>query len=233
MSNKLKALSLGLVAMLAMGVFGALSATADPTNPHRGGHFVSDAPSKVTKVTGSEKPGTAHNLLFSVEGGKAIDCTVSHYEGTATGETVEEIEVAPDYKECDTQPFEGAHDVDVTENGCKFNFTVNTAPTTTHNAVQITGCTQISHGLKGIVVHHPNCTMVIPEQTVTGVTYDNVAPSGKHEVTLTSTVSTLNAHYVTGVCIFLGTNHTASMTGSATVQGFDSKSGEQVNVTAT
>jgi hypothetical protein len=177
--------------------------------------------------------GTNHNVVLSFDGGTPFDCTVSTYAGSATGETVEEITVAPNYAECDTTPIEPPHNMNIIENGCKFTFTVNTTPATSHNALRVGGCESSSHGVKGIAILHPNCTIVIPEQTATGVTYDNVAPSGKNEIILTSTLTTLTAHYETGICVFLGTKHTAALTGSMTVQGFDSNSGERVGITAT
>ncbi|HYP56116.1 MAG TPA: hypothetical protein VEQ41_07440 [Solirubrobacterales bacterium] len=237
MSTKLKALGLGLAAMLTIGAFGVMNAGASPTDPHRGGHFVSNAPSGVTTIIGTESPTTPnHNLRFSVDGAaNGIDCVTSNYHGTMTGATAEEITVTPNYQTCYTTDTPTNHNVTVDTNGCGFLFTVNTKPTETHNAVHIHGCTKGAHNQLGIVITHPNCTIIIPQQTVTGVTYDNVraTPTSKHEVTLTSTVENITTHYAAGICVFLGTKHLAAMNGAVTVQGFDSKTGNQVDITAT
>jgi hypothetical protein len=228
MSTRLKALGLGLVAMLAMGAFGALNAAADPEDPHRGGHFVSEV--NTTTIVGLESG--SHTLDFTIDNANPIGCKVGTYHGHETGLTLEEVTVKPTYDECYTT--NDGEPVVVDTNGCGYEFTVNTAPATEHNAVHIEGCTSGHDGKLGIVITHDNCTIRIPEQTVTGVTYTNkVNPTtGKHEITLDATVNGITAYYETGICIFLGTNHTGQMNGSVTVQGFNNEA-KQVHVTAT
>jgi hypothetical protein len=85
-----------------------------------------------------------------------------------------------------------------------------------------------------ITITHPNCEITVPVQTPHsgGVTYNTVTEGGKHALTLSVNVGGITGQFHGGLCIFLGTNHTFNMTGSATVWGED-KDNLRVNVTHT
>jgi hypothetical protein len=215
MSIKLKALGLGLIAAMAMGSFAAINASATVS-----GHFTHDAVGGAATITGKES-GT-HRLKFST-GGTPIECDVAHYSGSVATATTTTIEVTPAYSKCHTEGGEpGSVVVDV--NNCKFVFH---SRTTGHATTGVKCAAGVS-----IVVTHPNCTMRMPTQALTGVTYGTITENGKHAITLNSTVSNITAHYEGGICIFLGTSQSATMIGSATVEGL-APGGGAVNITAT
>ncbi|HYP55125.1 MAG TPA: hypothetical protein VEQ41_02330 [Solirubrobacterales bacterium] len=218
MSNKLKALGLGLIAAMAMSAMAVVNATAET-----GGHFVSSE-AGTTNIVGSE--GGTHNLHFVSEGGaegSRIGCDNDSYTGSVSGGTASTITIAPSWSNCYTT---GSPETkfDIHENGCHFLFSVGKNPEG-HNTAHVT----CPAGVAGIRITHPNCGIVVPPQTVTGVSYKN--ENDPHEVTLTSTVKNITAHYHSGICIFLGTKHSSEMNGSVTVKGFSGT--DQVDVTAT
>jgi hypothetical protein len=216
MSIKLKALGLGVLAAMAMSAVGVLNASATVS-----GHFTHDAAGGAATITGKES-GT-HRLKFASDGGTPIECDVAHYSGSVATATTTTIEVTPAYSKCHTEGGEpGSVVVDV--NSCKFVFH---SRTTGHATTGVKCATGVQ-----IVVTHPNCTMRMPSQALTGVTYGTITENGKHAITLNSTVSGITAHYEAGICIFLGTTHSATMTGSATVEGL-APGGGAVNITAT
>lgn len=220
MSIKLKALGLGLLAILATSAFAVMNASAEVQ-----GHFVSDE--EHTIITGVEE-GTHHQHLVGDFGEGQIGCEVAHYHGTATSKTSTSLTITPTYEKCLTTGTATA--VNVTTNGCTYTFTLTTtAPTPEHPHL-------VAHLLcpagKAIEVHHPNCTITIQPQTVASAgTVTTILDNGKHALTL-NTAAKFNDQYHGGICIFLGTNHTGELKGSATVRGFNTE-GKQVNITAT
>jgi hypothetical protein len=218
MSIKLKALGLGLIAAMAMGSFAVVNASATVS-----GHFTQDSGGTAT-ITGKESFGTAHRLKFASDGGTPIECDVAHYSGTVAAATVTTMEVVPAYSQCHTEK-EAAGTVTVDVNKCSFVFHSGTGHATTG--------LKCPAGVAGILITHPNCTMRMPPQEkLSGVTYTQTTEATKHTITLDATVSKITAHYEGGICIFLGTTHSATMTGSATVEGLNA-GGTRVNVTAT
>lgn len=223
MSMKLKALGLGLLALLAMSVF-VVNASAT-----KGGHFTSDVDHTIIKGTESN-PGN-HNLKFqrTVNGqasGLPIECTHVNYHGTVTVKTTQEITVTPEYKDCATQ-------------GGVWGEVKVHHPKTAECETKVFKFTSAEPGKKGtvhvtcpITITHPNCTIRVPTQTVSGVTYNQVNENGKHAITLGVTVPGIAGQFEGGICIFLGTNQTFDMNGSVTVWGEDTD-GNRVNVTAT
>jgi hypothetical protein len=87
-----------------------------------------------------------------------------------------------------------------------------------------------------ITITHPNCTITVPNNAANkhlhGITYDQIVTDGKHAITVTSNVKKIAGEFHGGICVFLGTNHTFEMIGSATVWGDDALGG-RVNVTHT
>lgn len=232
MSLKLKALGLGLLATMAMAAFAAVNATAQV-----GGHFVSDSPTGNTAITGTENPTVSHFTEFTIGNQTPFGCHETSYDATVTGNTVEDITVTPTYKGCLTTGGTTG-EVIVDTNDCGFTFKIG-KKSTAHNTVSIV-CKKTT---KHIVITHPNCTIRVPEQNLTGVSYTTDVQNGKHAITLDATVENITAHYEGGICVFLGTSQTSKYTGSVTVEGFEDlgndathpygKEGGPVNITAT
>jgi hypothetical protein len=219
MSNKLKALGLGLIAAMAMSAMVVVNATAQT-----GGHFVSSA-SKTT-LTGTE--GGTHVLHFKSEGGAAgseIGCTQDSYTGTVSAETVTSVDITPTWNNCFTTGSPGTI-FDIEEQSCFFRFTVGPNPEG-HNTAHVV-CSKAGDAF---VIKHPNCTIRVPPQEVNGVAYKTTVENGVHAITLESTVKNITAHYEAGFCVFLGTTHTSEMNGSVTVRGTSGTT--PVGVTAT
>jgi hypothetical protein len=89
-------------------------------------------------------------------------------------------------------------------------------------------------GEKPLEIHHPNCTVTIPQQQqpASGVSYTPLLENGKHALTATLTLSNIEAQYHGGACIFLGTNQKVAMSGSLTLRATDT-AGAAVNLTNT
>lgn len=205
MSTKQKALSLGLLAILAMSSL-VMNASATVT-----GHFTSTAADEHTLLSGSES-GT-HRLHFSIDGGTSITCDIASYSGTTTQNTTSEVTITPTYDQCYTNNAEKTKVV-VDTNACDYTFFSNS---TTHGTVAVHEC----GATKAIVITHPNCEITIPEQTPTSEHMKKgIWPTqdGKG-LTVDVTVEDITAYYHGGLCVFLGTNHTADMNGSVTMTG--------------
>lgn len=224
MSIKLKALGLGLLALLATSLF-VVNASAT-----KAGHFVSDVDHVIIKGTESN-PGN-HNMKFqrtNPEGnpvGLPIECTHVHYHATVPlgVTTTDEIQVTPRYTNCATQGGVWGEVSVHHEAGCGTNVLKFTSAEAGKKATVDVECQ--------ITITHPNCTIRIPKQTLSGVTYDTVEEANKHAITVTSTVRGITGNFEGGACIFLGTSQKFDMDGSATVWGEDTD-GNRVNITAT
>jgi hypothetical protein len=197
MNRKLELLGLCVCAALAMGAFSAIAAQAET-----GGHFVGDSEPMVVKGT----EGGNHHLHFAVDGGVAIGCQEDSYVALATA-TATELNLAPNWSKCRTTA-DGATEFDIEENGCTIRLTVGKTPAA-HNTAHF-ACPEGA----GIQIQHPNCTIKIPPQTVTGISYSK----SESAITLNSTVTSMTAHHEGGVCVFLGTTHSATFTGSMVVK---------------
>jgi hypothetical protein len=222
MSIKLKALGLGLLATMAIGAFAVMNASATT-----GGHFVSDVAH--TEIKGMEDKNV-HQLEFTFHGlSGGIICDTVSYSATTTVSTVTELLVTPSYAGCHTTG-EAAGTVTVSVNGCKYRFTVAPGGNETEHTVHL----ECPAG-QGILVTHPNCEVRITPQTInTGLTYTRTtnAFTGRHEITLESSLQFNIEYHGSKICVLTGTNHVGTLKGSATVQGFNTE-GAQVNVTAT
>lgn len=242
MSTKLKAVGTGLLALMAMSAFAVMNATAE-----MGGHFVSEAEHTVVK---GKESGANHRFHFRGHGIEGeIGCATASYEGTAQSatKTVTEIKVTPKYETCGTTP---NHNVTVDVTGCAYTFTVGKQEPP-HGSVDLE-CTlggDTSEPTGHIVITHPNCTITITgskhtgeNQTLTGFSYHTIiGDNGKHAITLGGTTVNgqptqaqiqFKTRYEGGICVFTGTNHTGTLIGSATVEGFN-KLGGGVGITAT
>ncbi len=223
MSTKLKVLSLGLLSTLVMSAVVAISASANVS-----GHFTQGVSNST--ITGRE--GGEHRIKFSVDGGTPIECDSAHYDGTPEPEiTTQRLLVTPTYTQCHTEG--GAPgSVVVDHRGCEFEFYSNSGASTHSPTAHATTGLVCPEGINGLLVTHPNCTMRMPPQTLSDITYTTITLNGKHAITLNSTVGGITAHYEAGICIFLGTSHTGTMNGSATVEAFNGIN-NPVDITAT
>jgi len=213
MTIKFNVLGVGLLAAMALGTLGVMSATADT-----GGHFASSA--SHTEIEGIESG--SHQIHFAKEGaaeGQRSGCIFESYVGVLSATTVTEVNITPNWETCKTTGTEGHFGVD--ENGCSLKYTIGNFAHNTAHLICPTGA--------AIEVTHLNCTMTVPPQTVTGIVY---ASDGAGGITMQSTVKGIETQYHAGICIFLGTSHKSEMIGSVTVEGFDTD-GNKVNIAAT
>ena len=230
MSIKLKALSLGLMALLATAGFAVVNASATVS-----GHFTHDNVTNNATIIGTEN-GT-HDLEFREEGSSpedpGITCTHAHYHGEVTAKTVQTVTVKPTYTQCQTTKA-ATHNVTVHTNGCGFTLHSRTPPGDATVEVECpTG--------KSIVITHPNCEITVPAQKpsathLTGGLFYHTTQEGnplKHTLTATVTVKKITGQFHGGLCVFLGTSHLFEMNGSLTVEGKDPVSGNRVNITHT
>jgi len=222
MSLKFKALGLGFLAALAMSTVSVMSASATST-----GHFTSDSPNGKTTFLGSD--AGSHQTEFTLHGfSGGFDCDLFSYNGTDSGNTLTSITVTPDYTKCFTTG-ESPDSSVVTLNGCSYTFTPGGSGTVHVDCP----------AGKAIEIHHPNCVITMRPQTAQGITYTNVIDfNGKHFLTLDANTTQFNTEFHGGVCIFTGTNHTATLHGSTTIRGFRDEGagqplGPQVNITHT
>lgn len=219
MSLKLKGLGLAVLASLAIGAVTVMTASATT-----GGHFVSDAVDGHTIVNQTSGEGI-HNLSFVQHGlESAIVCDEMSVTGTATTATVTSGVGTPTFAKCHTEGSETS--IAIHMNGCQTQITVAAGEGATEQTNDI-----ICPPEKQIIITHPNCTITIVPQTVTGITYTRIVDNGKHAITA-AVNSQVALQYHAGICIFTGTNHTGTFKGSTIIRAFDT-AGEQVNVTAT
>jgi hypothetical protein len=231
MSLKLKILGLGLLAAIGTSAFAVVNASALST-----GHFTSHLPAGhdqhlIIKGTESRKAGQGNHALEFNEintntettGGTGIICTHVDYHGTLEGAaatTTTSVKVRPNYTECSTKG-SSEHNVIVdVPAGCGtnvFDFTPGGNGTVHVNCA--------------ITITHPACRIVIPTQTLSGITYTPVV-EGKSALTLDVAVHNITGHYESGFCVFVGTNHLFEMTGTVTVWGEDTP-GNRVGITHT
>ena len=224
MSLKLKALGLGLLAVMAMSAFAAVNASATIN-----GHFTSTTDDLI--LTGTDQYGTKHQLVFKETGssGVGISCTDSHYHGALSGDpatTSTSVQLTPTYKNC------------ATESGTWGDVTVKHDAGCDTKVYKFHSRTPNGHGTVtvecGITISHPNCTIRVPKQNPSGgIVYTTSNEGGSHEITADVTVTNIIGQYEGGICVFLGTNHTFTMNGSVTLWGLDAITGARVPVTAT
>ncbi|HEX9967864.1 MAG TPA: hypothetical protein VGB06_07950 [Solirubrobacterales bacterium] len=200
MKLKLKALGLGVLAAVAAGSIAAVNASATAN-----GHFTSGTAHVLIKGT----ENTTHKVKLSVDGGTTFECDEASYTGTTNSTTVTELTITPTYHKCHTT---GGVIFPKTMNGCDYVF--YSQGTRVHGTVKI-----ICPSGKAIEIHHPNCTITVgtSHALAGGVSYTNLT----QQLTANFTVSEIPAEYHAGACIFLGTSHKATMTGSLTIAGTD------------
>jgi hypothetical protein len=213
MSLKLKALGLGLLAVLSVSAFAVMNASANNK-----GHVVTTGLAHAT-IEGTETgTHTTEFTLHGLEGG--IVCDEIKYEGTTVAETSNDITITPIYNKCHTTG--SATNIPVHVNGCSYTFTV--AEKTTDSTEQTVDL--ICPVGKAIEITHPNCTITVGAQTITtGVTYTTLFENGHHTITLDLTKPgiTVVSQFHAGICIFTGTAHHGTLHGSVTVEALDTE----------
>jgi hypothetical protein len=231
MSIKLKALGLSMLAVLAVGAFAVMNASAEsqPT-----GHFTSGSANTAIDVTENPTAPSTHSLELTQAGFTGIVCHESKYAVTNIGETADHISVKPTYQKCTTTGGSPGS-LTVHSNGCEYTFkTPNKESAKTEHTVQL-----ICNGaVKAIQITHASCTVTIHPVTVKGVGYTTTLESGpgltggpKHSITLTSNASFPVTRHG-GFCTLLATNSTGTLSGSATIFGKNAL-GAQLDITAT
>lgn len=222
MSIKSKSLRLGFLTLLAMGALGTMNAGAEVP-----GHFTFSVEHTIVKGT---EEGT-HYVHFKDVGSSAyMGCTHTHYEGTATGETVESIRIVPSYTGCYTTPTHGSG-IEFTINGCDYTLRLTRdkdGMLTPHSSIEV-ACPSGN----AIELHLGNCTItVIPQVIKSAVSYSTTVEQNKHAITLGVTTKAVTSYHG-GICIFLGTSgHEIEMSGSIKLWGEDTL-GNRVDITAT
>jgi hypothetical protein len=233
MSTKLKILGLGVLAVMATSAFAVVNASATIT-----GHFTAEPTEHHVIVKGTDAYGSAHQLVFKETGstGPGISCTHSEYHGTlgAAGTPVEStttqsVTVRPKYTNCATENETWGTTSVIVPESCGTNVFQFTSRTTGHGTVKV-NCT--------ITIKHPNCEITVPSGQLlggaagNGVTWTTTVEKEKHALTANITVLNIAGQFHGGICVFLGTPHTFTMTGSATVWG-ENTVGGRVGITHT
>jgi hypothetical protein len=218
MSLKLKGLSLGLLAAIAMSAVVVMNASASVS-----GHFTNDAVGGHAIVNQTSSAGSSHQFKFQIGKTSPLVCNSFTATGTVSLATVTQVEGTTDFSGCRTEDGE-ANSLEIHENGCSGRGTSNASGAITSDLVCPIG--------KGIIVTHPNCTISIPAQNnISGFTATQITVEGKHAITLDANVQ-YTVHYEGGICVFLGTNQTMFITGSTVIRGKNTE-GSYINITST
>jgi hypothetical protein len=208
MTRNLKVLGLALCAVMAMSAVAASAASAH--------NFTSTSANGKTILTAQ---GTG--AIFGVKSGiLEVKCTAENFNGTVTGNSVEQVTVHPEYGGCNAAPL-GASPVDTT--GCDYVLRSNTTTSpdtsggTKTDAPVDLECTAGS----SILVTAPGCTITIGAQSgLHGVGYVNEG----NKVKVLSTVD--NIKYTTPggfICSLAGLKKEGTdgfLTGTAVVTGY-------------
>ncbi|HEX9968287.1 MAG TPA: hypothetical protein VGB06_10100 [Solirubrobacterales bacterium] len=222
MNIKLKVKALGLV-VLAAGVvsaFAVMQATAKT-----GGHFVSETTHTIVNQTSAA--GSLHQLEFFLGTSEVgIICDKMTATGTAATQTVTEEVGNISLSNCHTTGSEVQTAIHL--NGCQTRITI--APGNAETTEQTNDL--ICPAGKAVEITHPNCTVKIPPQTFTGLTYKTtVDATNKHTLTVVAN-SSVTIYYEAGICVFVGTNQIGVFKGSTIVRA-ENTLGERVGITAT
>jgi hypothetical protein len=192
MTRNLKAFGLALMAAMAIGVIGAQAASAATEHSFRSG-------AAETVLTGqTESYGNAEHKsieVFRFTAGLTIECYAT-YEGKQIGTTLDEVTVHQKYSTCTP------NGTVVETDGCNYRFDSDTDVSSGHfsaqeHAQRTFECEGSTH--PGIEYTRPGCTTFIPPQTVRGIRYTQLANhSGKHALTVTATLRTIDYTVTSG-----------------------------------
>lgn len=220
MSIKLRLLSAGVLAAMAIGALAATSGSAET-----GGHFTADVEGTFETVE-----STNHRLEFLTPGSTGIACDISKTTVPLANKTFTAFRFTWAGTRPCTTTVDNPVPFNVHFNGCGLLFKIG------KKAVQDNTTEIVCQTGTQIEITHPNCTVRVPAQAgFLGASYENVVEGGKHAITVKLTVgggTEMTANYEGGICIFLGTTHPIAVVGSFTVKALDA-AGKQGNVTAT
>lgn len=217
MKLKLKALCLGALAATAVAALTGGSATATG-----GGHFVSGVAHTQVELVSNK---TEHNFTWWNSNG-TVTCGKSVHTGTIASSTAESIVFNPGWGEgCTTA--DGTA-MSFTTNGCTFRLKVATGT--------VAGTEQTMHlecpAGKVFEVDQSSCLVtMVPQAVGNAATYGTMETNGKHAITV-SLNATLETQFHGGICVFLGTKQSTTLTGSAVLSGVDTAL-NPVSLTAT
>lgn len=221
MSLKAKALGLGCLAVLTIGI-AVVNASATA-----GGHFGSNR--AVTTIEGLEQN---HELEFFALGmEKAVVCDETTYHGVVTGMKATGATLTPTLKKCKTVG-EEPDTVTIETHDCTLEGTVKAPkPEEEHSTMHLLCPTG-----KSITLTHPNCSLIIPPQTLNGITYTKDQFLGTESLTIDFTVKNIQ-YTVHGLCQFFGTNqNNGELKGGLLIKAWENEKagtvGADIKVTA-
>jgi hypothetical protein len=224
MKGKLRLLGVGVLAVVTVGAVAVVDASATTS-----GHFTTQSSDHHVVFRGTAiHPGT-HTLTIqrTVNGtasGSPIKCTHIHYFSTRTGWFVTLFPVIwfkPTYTDCSTEG-ESPH-----------NVLIDVPGPCGENAYEMTsGGSGTVHANCSITLTHPNCRIVLPAQTLSGVSYSATTRNGRAALTANLNLQGITGHFESGFCVFLGTNQTFHMQGSILIWAEDA-GGNPVGITHT
>ena len=216
MTRKLKALGLALVAVFAVSAVMASGASANDL-------FTSDSVNEKTIITGNQTTKLKFTIL-----GQPIECEVVHFEGTQSGDKVNDITLTPKFEKC---TYNGSA-AQTTLNNCKLTITSETNATG-HNVVHIVDCPTAAPWEFHTIVGGATCTLTIIEQTPgEGVKFTNETTGPKKALIMHLTMK-VKIHSASGVLACKALAGTSPVyTGTFTFTGKeDGGTNGQVNIT--
>jgi hypothetical protein len=219
MTRTLKALGLALLAVCAIGVVTASSASAAKD-------IITCTNQANCDVTAEKKSGTT--TVFGTKGSLLeVTCTGESFAATTVANGAENITVTPTYSGCRAEPF-GAATVDM--NGCDYLLTGTTTTSKTTNGTEdrTTAPVDIGGTCTEIVITAPGCEIGVTKQSnLHGLTFTNEGATGTTEnVKVTAHVD--NIHYTTNdtvTCTLASLGPTGTdgfLTGTAIAKGYES-----------
>ncbi len=229
MSLKLKALTLGMLATVAVGAFGVLSATAET-----GGHFSSDASGGWTNLHATQIGAAGTNEFWDNGLETGVTCETAEGQGSTANATEASVTINKlAFANC--HPTIGGS-ATVHMNECDFVAKMGKNPTTQDQTVDLVCPTgkEVTLTVDPPIVG--TCTIHIPPQTSKGgAKYHTGLTTGKHDLTVTiNTKEVTNTKTESGFGCFgtAGENVESELKASLTVWGTDTE-GNKVNITAT
>ncbi len=209
MSITLKALGISILAALATGALGVVTASANGS-----GHFVSE-------LHHMSVGGGQAGVLIKNHGLGEYKCDVG-FAGTTTVTTTTALNLTPSFTNCGFP---------VDWNGCTYSFTVASLTTDETEQTLHLLC-PVGQALK---FTSPNCTISLPPQTnLSGVTYKRVEDpaSKKHQLKVDLNIELFTTRH--GPCqLTAPTNGTGTLQMSMTLAGSNPTTGERAHLTAT
>jgi hypothetical protein len=186
MIRKLKVLGLALVAIAAMSATVASAAQA--------GSF--DVGAQPSVLTGQLETGQQLIDTLQATNGNQFNsiCSTATFEGTVTGQGINEATVTPTYSGCKIFGLAAP----IRMNGCKFTITGVAQPANTF-LVDIVGCTV---GFPYIQIQTAICQLRLPEQSgISHLVASNLQTAGQpHEITLSTTASGITVQQLGAGC---------------------------------